>query len=86
MSCLLRTASHCSYSASFPAVNPIVGAISARDTQTGSLYGISNNGLAYMRSEDGGITWYTIRPEHYASKLASVNIEEAVLVRGGLEM
>ena len=70
----------------FTAVNPIVGAILARDMLTGSLYGISNNGLAHMRSEDGGVTWYTIPPEDYASKLASVNIEEALLVHGGLEM
>ncbi|ESP04568.1 hypothetical protein LOTGIDRAFT_170663 [Lottia gigantea] len=46
----------------FPAT---VATILGVDYVTGYLYGISNNGLAYVRSHDKGASWVTIEPTFY---------------------
>jgi len=63
-------------------MNAAVAAIVAMDTSTGTLYGVSNNGMARMRSEDQGVTWYTVPAEVYTSRLAQGNMLKATFVRG----
>ncbi|XP_064606032.1 uncharacterized protein LOC135470913 [Liolophura sinensis] len=41
-------------------LNPAVGIIVGKDSLTGTLYGISNNGKGIVKSEDEGRTWASI--------------------------
>ncbi|XP_076447306.1 uncharacterized protein LOC143284499 [Babylonia areolata] len=84
ISCYRRTSTGSDYS--WAAVNPMVSAIMSRDTNTGQLYGISNNGLAHVISDDNGVTWFTVHPDYYRSQLASGNVENATLSYGPPEM
>ncbi|XP_060551860.1 uncharacterized protein LOC132713328 isoform X2 [Ruditapes philippinarum] len=56
-----------------------VSIILGRDEVTGSLYGISQNGLAYMTSMDDGIKWYSIHPNQYARAKQSFRFKMATL-------
>ncbi|XP_053377895.1 uncharacterized protein LOC123528646 [Mercenaria mercenaria] len=58
---------------------PVVGTILGREKDSGYLYGISQNGLAYIISMDGGITWYSIHPKFYGRAQHSPMFEKAIL-------
>ncbi|CAG5116894.1 unnamed protein product [Candidula unifasciata] len=48
-------------------LSPRVAVVTGVDPSTGFLYGISNNGLAYMVSEDRGTSWTSIMDNVYAN-------------------
>ncbi|XP_025107394.1 uncharacterized protein LOC112572082 isoform X2 [Pomacea canaliculata] len=67
------------------ALTPVVGAILYRDVNTGTLYGVSNNGLARMRSVDGGVTWYTLSLRDYQKATSTADLVNSSQIATGIE-
>uniref|UniRef100_A0A0B7C2I7 Sortilin N-terminal domain-containing protein n=1 Tax=Arion vulgaris TaxID=1028688 RepID=A0A0B7C2I7_9EUPU len=54
----------------FLELSPRVAVVTGINSATGFLYGISNNGLAYVISKDGGTTWTSITDDIYTNVVA----------------
>ncbi|XP_059175829.1 uncharacterized protein LOC131955654 [Physella acuta] len=48
-------------------ISPRVSVITGSDPSTGYLYGVANNGLAYVFSDDQGATWTSLADDDYAA-------------------
>ncbi|KAK6175186.1 hypothetical protein SNE40_013701 [Patella caerulea] len=62
------------------ALSASVAVVLGVDTLTRILYGISNHGLAYVRSADGGLTWISISPKLYSNMASTGHFKLSSLV------